>query len=113
MVGVVVSLTLIVIVVVTMIVVVVEDVLGVLVWGEGLWGRWGDVVTVGVDGLSVAFEVHLALERLLAEATGEGLVPGVLPHVGDEVGRLTERLAAHHAFVGLLSCGKKYICRQS
>lgn len=62
------------------------------------------MLAVRVDGFSVAPEVHLALEGLVAESAGEGLVAGVLPHVRDEVGRLAEGLAAHHALVGLLAC---------
>ena len=38
-----------------------------------------------VLGVAVAAQVHLALEGLLAEAAGEGLVTGVLAHVRDQV----------------------------
>jgi hypothetical protein len=48
-------------------------------------------------------EVHLALKPLLAEAAGEGLVAGVLPHVSDEIAALGEGFRAHHTLVGLLT----------
>lgn len=79
-------------------------VLGVLKDGEGLRGRRRNVVTVGVDRFTVSAKVHFPLESFLTETAGEGLVAGVLPHVGDEVGGLTERLPAHYALVGLLTC---------
>lgn len=53
--------------------------------------------------LAVPPQIDLALEGLFAEAAGEGLVPGVLPHVRDQVGALAERLLADDAFVGLLT----------
>ena len=56
--------------------------------------------------LAVSAKVHLALERLLAEAAREGLVPGVFPHVRDDVGRLGEGLAADGTLVRLLACGE-------
>ena len=46
-------------------------------------------------GLLVSPEVHLPLERLVAQFAGEWLVARVLPRVRDQVGALTERLAAH------------------
>ena len=55
-------------------------------------------------GLLVSPEVHLPLERLVAQFAGEWLVARVLPRVRDQVGALTERLAAHCALVGLLAC---------
>ena len=54
-------------------------------------------------GLSVAAQVDLALEPLLAETAGKGFVAGVLPHVRDEVAALGKGFAAHHTFVRLLS----------
>lgn len=57
----------------------------------------------GVLGLPVPPQIHLPLESLVAEAAGEGLVSGVFAHVRDEIGRLAERLGAHHALVGFLS----------
>ena len=59
---------------------------------------------VRVLGLLVSPEVHLPLERLVAQFAGEWLVARVLPRVRDQVGALTERLAAHCALVGLLAC---------
>lgn len=64
------------------------------------------MVAVRVDRFAVSAKVYFPLESFLAEAAGEGFVSGVLPHVGDEVGGLTERLPAHHTLVGLLTCNK-------
>lgn len=49
-------------------------------------------------------EVHLPLEALPTQVAAEGLEACVLAAVGDEVGALAERLAAHLALVGLLTC---------
>lgn len=57
-----------------------------------------------VLAVAVPPQVDLALERLVAQAASERLVAGVLAHVGDEIGRLAERFAAHNALVRLLSC---------
>ena len=65
------------------------------------------MVAVRVDRFAVTAKVDFPLESLLAEAAGEGFVSSVLPHVGNEVGGLTERLPAHHTLVGLLTCNKK------
>jgi hypothetical protein len=46
------------------------------------------------------------LKAPAAEVAGEGLESGVLPAVGDQVRRLTEGLAAHHALVRFLPCEK-------
>lgn len=56
--------------------------------------------------LAVPPQIDLTLEGLFAEAAGEGLVPGVLPHVRDQVGALAERLLADDAFVRLLTWGE-------
>lgn len=48
-------------------------------------------------------EVHLPLEALSTQVAAEGLEACVLAAVGDEVGALAERLAAHLALVGLLT----------
>lgn len=48
-------------------------------------------------------EVHLPLEALPTQVAAEGLEACVLAAVGDEVGALAERLAAHLALVGLLT----------
>ena len=57
--------------------------------------------------ISVAFEVDLPLKSLVTESAREGLVARVLPHVGDQVGRLRKRFLAHNALVGLLTCKVK------
>lgn len=57
----------------------------------------------GVLRLPVPPQVDFPLESLVAEAAGEGLVAGVFAHVRDEIGRLAERLGAHHALVGFLA----------
>lgn len=54
--------------------------------------------------LPVPPEVHLPLEALPTEVAAEGLEACVLAAVSDEVGALAERLAAHLALVGLLTC---------
>lgn len=53
--------------------------------------------------LPVAPQIHLPLERLLAETAAEGLVAGVFAHVRDQVRRLAERFAADDALVRLLA----------
>lgn len=67
----------------------------------------GDVTLLGrrpgVLALAVPAQVHLALERLVAQAARERLVARVLAQVRDQVRRLTERLAAHHALVRFLA----------
>lgn len=54
--------------------------------------------------LLVATQVHFPLEGAPAQVARERLEARVLPGVGDEVGRLAERLAAHLALVRLLPC---------
>lgn len=54
--------------------------------------------------LPVPPEIHLPLEALPTQVAAEGLETRVLSAVGNEVGALTERFAAHLAFVGLLTC---------
>lgn len=61
---------------------------------------------IRVLGLLVPAQIHLALEGLVAELAGEGLVARVLAGVGDQVGALAERLAAHLALVRFLTCNK-------
>lgn len=68
----------------------------------------GDVALLGrrpgMLALPVSAQIDLPLERLVAQATRERLVAGVLAQVRDQVGRLAERLAAHHALVRFLAC---------
>ena len=59
--------------------------------------------------LAVATQVHLTLEGLLAQPAREWLVASVLPHMGDEVRRLREGLAADGTLVRLLTCGGRNI----
>ena len=63
-----------------------------------------DRVVVLVLGVLVPSQVHLPLERLVAELAGERLVPGVLAHVRDQVARLAERLQANAALVRFFPC---------
>jgi hypothetical protein len=60
-----------------------------------------------VLGLFVPPQIHLPLEGSPAEVARERLEPSVLPRVGDEVRRLTERLAADGTLVRLFPCNKK------
>ena len=57
----------------------------------------------GVLSLAVAAQVHLALERLVAQPTLERLVARVLAHVCYQVAALRERLTAHHTLVWLFT----------
>lgn len=52
---------------------------------------------------AVPTQVHLSLERLFAEAAGEGLVPRMLPHVRDQIGALAKRFSADDTLVRLLA----------
>lgn len=56
--------------------------------------------------LVVPSQVHFALEALGTDVASERFEARVLPAVGDEVGALAERLAAHLALVRLLTCGR-------
>lgn len=71
----------------------------------------GDVALLGrrprVLALAVSAQVHLALERLVAQAARKRLVARVLAQVRDQIGRLAECLATHHAFVRFLTWEKK------
>ena len=57
-----------------------------------------------VLALVVPSEIHLALEALGANVTSKRFEACVLPAVGDQVGALAERFAAHLAFVGFFTC---------
>jgi len=68
----------------------------------------GDVVLLsgrgsGVRALAVPAQVHLPLERPVAQAAWEWPVASVFAQVRDQVGRLAERLLANHAFVRFLT----------
>lgn len=52
---------------------------------------------------SMTSQIHLPLERLVAETTLERFVARVLAHVRDQIAALGERLATHHAFMRLLT----------
>ena len=65
-----------------------------------------------VLAVAVPAQVHLALEGFVAQAARERFVAGVLAHVGDQVGRLAERLAAHDTLVRLLSCWFRVVKRE-
>lgn len=62
---------------------------------------------LGVLSLPVPPQVDLALEGLVAETALEGLVTGVLAHVGYQVTALGERLETHYALVWLFTCNHK------
>lgn len=68
----------------------------------------GDVVLLsgrgsGVHALAVPAQVHLPLERPVAQAAWEWPVARVFAQVRDQVGRLAERLLAYHALVRFLT----------
>jgi len=84
--------------------------------GDGHCGRvlchrgrgTGDVVLLGgrgpgVHALPVPAQVHLPLERPVAQAARERPVAGVFAQVRDQVGRLAERLVTHYALVRFLA----------
>lgn len=90
--------------------------------GDGRWGdrtigrrsgrRTGDVALLGgrwpgMLALPVPAQVHLPLERFVAQAARERLVARVLAQVRDQVGWLAECFAAHHALVRFLTWGKR------
>ena len=54
-------------------------------------------------------KINFSLEPFLAETTGEGLVPGVLPHVRDKVRALAEGLEANGALVRFLPCKRSTV----
>ena len=71
---------------------------------DGSWtlGRaWRQLA--GVLAFPVSPQIHFPLEPFLAQAASKWLVPGVLPHVSDQVAALRERLGTHDALVRLLS----------
>lgn len=70
---------------------------------RGLRGQSSQRPQLGMLGLLVAAQIHLALECPAAEVTSKGLETGVLARVRDQVGALAERLAAHLALVGFLA----------
>ncbi len=53
---------------------------------------------------AVSPQVNFALESSAAVVAGERLVAGVLPRVGDQVGRLTKRFPADGTLVRFLTC---------
>lgn len=57
--------------------------------------------------LLVASQIDLALERLVAQFAGEGLVARVLAGVRYQVRALAEGLAAHLTLVWFLTCKKE------
>jgi len=68
----------------------------------------GDVVLLscrgsGVHGLAVPAQIYLPLECPVAKATWKWPVTRVFAQVRDQVGRLAERLATHHALVRFLT----------
>lgn len=66
---------------------------------------------VSMLGLLVPPQIHLSLEGATAQLACKRLEAGMLAGVGDQVGALTEGLAAHLAFVRLLACwkGRKHV----
>jgi hypothetical protein len=57
-----------------------------------------------VLAFTVPPQVNFALECPAAVVAGERLVAGVLPRVGDQVGRLAKGFPADCAFVRLFTC---------
>lgn len=57
-----------------------------------------------VLALVVPAQIHFALEALGTNVTSKRFEARVLPAVGDEVGALAERFAAHLALVWLFTC---------
>ena len=60
-------------------------------------------VSISALRLSVALQVHPALEAVLTAGAAERPVAAVLPAVGDEVGALAECLPTYLTHVGLLA----------
>lgn len=52
---------------------------------------------------SMSSQIHLPLERLVAETTLERFVARVLAHVRDQIAALGERFATYHTFMRLLT----------
>ena len=69
-----------------------------------LGGAWRQLLQLaGMLALPVTPQIHFPLEPFLAQAASKWLVPGVLPHVSDQVAALREGLGTHNALVRLLS----------
>lgn len=66
-----------------------------------------------VLGVRVPAQVHFPLEGAAADAARERLESAVLARVRDQVGRLAERFAAHHALVRLLACEAAETCARN
>ncbi len=64
-------------------------------------------VELGVLAFAVPPQVNFALESPAAVVAGERLVTGVLPRVGDQVGRLAKGFPADGAFVRLFTCSTR------
>jgi hypothetical protein len=61
-------------------------------------------IELGVLAFAVPPQVNFALESPAAVVAGERLVAGVLPRVGNQVGRLAKGFPADGAFVRLFTC---------
>lgn len=57
--------------------------------------------------VAMPLQVNFALERLIADATGERLEASVLSHVRDQIWWLTEAFAAYCALVRLFPCNRR------
>lgn len=60
-------------------------------------------VPITTSGLLVALQIHPALEAVLTAGAAERPIAAVLSTVGDEVGALAERFAAHLAHMWFLT----------
>lgn len=54
-------------------------------------------------------QIHLSLERFVAQTARKRLVTGVFTHVRNEIRRLAERLRTNHALVRFLACNKEIV----
>lgn len=75
-------------------------------WGTSVAGLPSSLHAV--LALVVPAQIHFALEALGTNVASERFEARVLPAVGDEVGALAERFAAHLALVRLFTCRSEH-----
>jgi hypothetical protein len=68
---------------------------------------WLGLAHVAMLALAMTAQIDFPLEGLLAQPAAERFVPGVLPHVGDEIRALAERFQTDDAFVWLFACKRE------